>query len=56
MIIKAEATIPENSNFKKTTYILHLFESPGFLSPELEEVGKWTEIVKSLLQWRSQDF
>ena len=45
MIIKSEAIIPdlldkiENSNFKKTTSILH-FKSPGFLSPELEEDGK----------------
>ena len=45
MIIKATAIIPdlhdkiENSNYKKTTYILH-FKSPGFLSPELEEIVK----------------
>ena len=44
-IIKAEAIIPDlhdkiqNNNFKKTTDILH-FKSQGFLSPELEEVGK----------------
>ena len=53
-LIRAEAIIPDlhdkikNSNFKK---------SPVFLFPELEEVGKWTDIVtivKSLLQWRSQ--
>ena len=43
--MKAEAIIPdlhdqiENINFKKTTYILHL-KTPGFLSPELEAVGK----------------
>ena len=56
--MKAEAIIPdlhdkiENSNFKKTTSILH-FKSPGFLSPEMRKTEKWTDIVKSLLQWRS---
>ena len=40
-MIKAEAIIPdlhdkiENSNIKKTSYIVH-FQSPGFLSPELK--------------------
>ena len=57
-IIKTEAIIPdlhdkiENSNFKKTTSIFH-FKSPGFFSPELEEDGKWSDVVKSLLQWHS---
>ena len=34
--------------FSKNNIYLH-FKSPWFLSPELEEVGKWSDIVKSLL-------
>ena len=54
-IIKAEAIISdlhkiENSCFKKTTYYILHFKSPGLLSE------KWTDMVQSLLQWRSQDF
>ena len=55
MIIKAEAIISdlhdkiENSNFKKTTYILH-FKSSGFLSPELEGDNKFSMHPKSYLK------
>ena len=38
--------IKYNKIISKKQHILH-FKSPGFLSPELEEVEKTTEIVSS---------
>ena len=59
MIIKAEAIIQdlhdkiENSNFNKKNIIYDTLSLLGICLQSLRKSKKWTDIVKSLLQWRS---